>query len=113
MSKTQLSGMLGNKTINVGETWESPGADNSGVVIGFNSKNQPIVEILEDTNSYTKGDLDILSNIFWVKRLPKQKVYIYYNSRYGKFIANRTEIKDPDSSVKLLEVREYNIEDLK
>lgn len=110
--------MFNGQEIKVGDIWESPNADNSVVVIGFNSKDQPVVEINQDSNFGTKGDIDILSNKCWVKRVPKVTVYIYYRQDTKKFLtltvlADTLYPQDLLDKIVLVEIRKYTQDQLK
>ena len=107
----KTSGMLGDKAINVDETWSSPDGVNQGLVIGFKTNGDPIIEMTKCNPFYNIGQILSLENSSWNKVEPKRKVYVYYNSYGEQFYCTELPQK-PHHAVHLMETREYNVKDL-
>lgn len=103
--------MLGDKPINLGETWSSGTGDNEGVVIGFKTNGTILIEITKSTGFYNVGDIQKLFNITWTKVEPKRKIYVYYSAYSKRFYCTESPEK-PNPDIYLMETREYEIKDL-
>ena len=60
----------------VGQVWECKDFDLSGKIIGFNSYGYPVIEMLQDSPSNNKGDIEILTNQTWTPA-PKKSIVEY------------------------------------
>lgn len=60
----------------VDQVWECKGVGISGKIIGFNSYGYPVIEMLQDSPGFHKGNVEILTNQDWTP-VPKKSIVEY------------------------------------